>query len=685
MSIFKCKMCGGRMEVGEKQTVATCDYCGTYQTLPKLDDERRTNMFDRANHFRRNNEFDKASGIYEQILNEDSMDAEAYWSLVLCRYGVEYVEEPSSRKRIPTINRAQYTSIFDDENYKSAIKYSDTLQRSIYESEAKIINDIQKNMLAISQKEEPFDVFICYKETDRNGRRTPDSVIAQELYNELTRDGFKVFFSRITLEDKLGSAYEPYIFAALNSAKVMVVVGTQSDYFNAVWVKNEWRRFLALIKNGAKKTLIPAYRDMDPYDLPEEFSHLQAQDMSKLGYMQDLVRGIRKIIESYAPKVTVKETVSSSTSAVATAPNLESLLKRAFMFLEDGNFTRADEMCEQVLNQDPENGRAYLGKLMIDLQAKNQNDLINKANLMDKSEYYKNVLRFADSKLVDELKSYVGKYHQRKSDNIYYEATRLMSRNWIESYEKAIELLKTIPGWKDADKLIDKCYAGIAQKKKDNQDQTNRSIYRQVQGKMIQARVAHEEGRVRQAVDYYDEAKNLLIEIEGWQDSHKLKEECIAQIRAIYKEKEDRDEEYKRKIHATERRAIRILTPILIAVTLAILVVFFVHSVLLDEMSQLILFSLTEWILLTVWWVILGLFAKFGQPRIAKIVAWVFTIVFAIVALIMIQDADIINRISTSAIRLVVPTLVGKKIFKKVSDHSYFYIKWDNRSSNKDY
>ena len=285
MILFKCKMCGGSLEIAANETIAICEYCGTQQTLPKLDDDRRANMYDRANHFRRNNEFDKAMGIYEQILNEDSTDSEAYWSLVLCRYGIEYVEDPASHKRIPTVNRAQFTSIFDDDNYRSAIQYADGAQRHLYEEEAKAINEIQKGILAISQKEDPFDVFICYKESDKNGRRTPDSVLANDLYHLLTQEGFKVFFSRITLEDKLGSAYEPYIFAALHSAKVMVVLGTKPEYFNAVWVKNEWSRYLALIKNGAKKMLIPAYKDMDPYDLPDEFSHLQAQDMSKLGFM----------------------------------------------------------------------------------------------------------------------------------------------------------------------------------------------------------------------------------------------------------------------------------------------------------------------------------------------------------------------------------------------------------------
>ena len=363
MSIFKCKMCGGDLEIQPGQTVAQCEYCGTKQTLPRLDGDRKANLYDRANHFRRNNDYDKAMGIYEQILTEDNTDAEAYWSLVLCRYGIEYVEDPATHKRMPTVNRAQYTSIFDDDNYKSALEYADAAQREVYEAEAKAINEIQKGILAISQKEEPFDVFICYKETDQNGRRTQDSVLANDLYHQLTQEGFKVFFSRITLEDKLGTAYEPYIFAALNSAKVMVVLGTRPEYFNAVWVKNEWSRYLALIRSGAKKVLIPAYRDMDPYDLPEEFSHLQAQDMSKLGFMQDLIRGIKKLTEDAAPKQSnAKETVVVQQNAVTG--NVQALLDRGNMALEDGEWEKADGFFEDVLNQNARCAEAYIGKLL---------------------------------------------------------------------------------------------------------------------------------------------------------------------------------------------------------------------------------------------------------------------------------------------------------------------------------
>ncbi|MGN0763882.1 MAG: TIR domain-containing protein, partial [Aristaeellaceae bacterium] len=397
--IIKCKMCGGDLHPAENATTCACEFCGTMQTIPKLDSDRRLNLYDRANHFRRNNEYDKAMGIFEQILQDDRTDAEAYWSLVLCRYGIEYVEDPATGRRVPTVNRAQYTSILADDDYKSALQYADSVQRAIYEEEAGVIDGIQKGILAISRKEKPFDVFICYKETDAEGRRTPDSVLANDLYHQLTREGFKVFFSRITLEDKLGQQYEPYIFAALNSAKVMVVLGTKPEYFNAVWVKNEWSRFLALIRAGADKTLVPAYRDMDPYDLPEEFSHLQAQDMSKLGFMQDLIRGIRKLARPEAPQAAPTVVVQSD----GTAANVQSLLGRAFMALEDGDFAKADEFCEQALNLDFQNARAYLGKLMAELHVRREADLSGQPRPLEHNGHYQKALRFADKTLKAEL------------------------------------------------------------------------------------------------------------------------------------------------------------------------------------------------------------------------------------------------------------------------------------------
>ena len=533
MSIFKCKMCGGELQINPGESVAVCEYCGTTQTLPKLDDDRRANLYDRANHFRRNNDFDKAAGIYEQILNEDKTDAEAYWSLVLCRYGIEYVEDPATHKRVPTVNRAQYTSIFDDEDYKAAIQYADAAQRVVYEAEAKVINEIQKGILEISQKEELFDVFICYKETDANGRRTPDSVLATDLYHQLTQEGFKVFFSRITLEDKLGTAYEPYIFAALNSAKVMVVLGTKPEYFNAVWVKNEWSRYLALIRGGAKKVLIPAYRDMDPYDLPEEFSHLQAQDMSKLGFMQDLIRGIKKLTE--VDKPAAKETVVVQETAANTAP----LLKRAFIFLEDGDWSSADEYCEKVLDLDPECAQAYLGKLMAELRVRKVDELANCEQSFDDKDNYRKVMRFGGETLRDTLEGYITKINDRNENarlaGIYNDAANAMSRADSEdAYRSAADRFKSIPGFKDANALAESCLDKAEICRKDG-------ICSSAKSKITEDSTAS-----------CEEAIQMFQSISGWKDADEQICACQKRIEEIKaKEKAERLEAERK---AEERR-----------------------------------------------------------------------------------------------------------------------------------
>ena len=295
MAVFKCKMCGAPLEIGS-ETVVLCEYCGTQQTVPVADNEKKISLYARAHKLRAACDFDKAAGVYESIVTEFPEEAEAYWGLILCAYGIEYVDDPATGKKIPTCHRSSFDGLLDSNDFEMVMENADAVSKKVYREEAKAIEELRKSIVEISSKEAPYDIFICYKETDANGDRTTDSVIAQDIYTELTERGYRVFFSRITLEDKLGQEYEPYIFAALNSAKVMLAFGTDYEYYNAVWVKNEWSRFLHLIEKGAKKTLIPCYKDIDAYDMPKEFARLQAQDMGKVGAVQDLLRGIEKII-----------------------------------------------------------------------------------------------------------------------------------------------------------------------------------------------------------------------------------------------------------------------------------------------------------------------------------------------------------------------------------------------------
>ena len=466
MAIFKCKMCGGTIEFEQGDSVGVCAYCGTKQTLPNTSDDVIANLYNRANNLRLKSEFDRAQKVYEDIVNKDDSQAEAHWGIVLCKYGIEYVDDPATGKKIPTCHRTSYEAIRTDADYLAATDYADGEQQAIYEAEAREIDKIQKGILAIAKEEKPFDVFICYKETDESGNRTVDSTIANDIYYQLTQEGFKVFYAAITLEDKLGQEYEPYIFAALNSAKVMLAIGTKPEYFNAVWVKNEWSRYLQLMKTDRSRLLIPCYRDMDAYDLPEEFAHLQAQDMSKIGFINDVVRGIKKVI------VNNSDEHESAIINVANTKGIAPLLKRAFMFLEDEEWERADNFAEQILNQDPENAQAYIVKILSDLKKHKMAELKTVSIVLENNKHFQKAIRFAKPDFKNELeeisiynKTFIEKERKKQQDKnrlseeqkeqLYIFALgRVQQGHTYDNLSSAILSLKQIIPYKDSQVLI---------------------------------------------------------------------------------------------------------------------------------------------------------------------------------------------------------------------------------------
>ena len=52
--IIKCKMCGGDLIITEGSSVCECEYCGTKQTVPTADNEKKMTLFTRASRLLRN-------------------------------------------------------------------------------------------------------------------------------------------------------------------------------------------------------------------------------------------------------------------------------------------------------------------------------------------------------------------------------------------------------------------------------------------------------------------------------------------------------------------------------------------------------------------------------------------------------------------------------------------------------
>ncbi len=345
---MKCPMCGGEVKMNSDMKMGECEYCGSQVMIPK-NMEKIGNLYNLATFYRQNNEFDRSIETYKDILKEDSEEAEAYFGLAMSKYGIEFVEDPKDHKRIPTFHRTKERSILVDPDYIKAIECADLSCRPYYQEQGQKIAEIQNEILKRANAEDAFDVFICYKESDDNGNRTEESVIGQDLYYELDKAGIKTFYARVTL--KPGEEYEPVIFSALRTAKVMLVIGCNPQNYTSIWVKNEWSRFLELREDEHGKVIIPCYKNCSPYELPRELAAFQALDMNKIGFLQDVISGIKKIVNMEQPS----EPLSGEESRI------DRLCKNARTFWDLGQKEKAEHIYVELTDTYPDDYRGWWG------------------------------------------------------------------------------------------------------------------------------------------------------------------------------------------------------------------------------------------------------------------------------------------------------------------------------------
>ncbi len=592
MAVFKCKMCGGDLEILENATVCECEYCGTKQTVPRLDTEKKLALFSRANNLRLKSEFDKASGIYESIITEFRDEAEAYWGLVLCKYGIEYVEDGNGR-RIPTCHRTLPVSVMDDDDFEQACEYADATAKTVYRNEAKAIDKIQKKILKIAHSEEPYDIFICYKETDDStGARTEDSLIAQDIYTRLIKDDYRVFFARDSLREVAGVDYEPYIYAALSSAKIMLAIGTKYEYYDAVWVKNEWSRFISMMGDDSKKVLIPCFKNMDAYDMPKEFKNMQALDMGEVTFFGDLSDNIERIVGK-------KEKATSETIVLNSEnTDFKPLLERGFLFLEDEKWQKADDFFEAVLNKDAKNAEAYLGKLLVDLEVSTVEELQDFYTPFDDNDNYEKIMRFGKKALKEKVKSFNDLIIRRNEENrkrdMYEKALAMMKGEATESeLLSAGYLLLEVADFNDAKDKAEECFARAEVVRAEAEEAEKSRIYTSACAVLDENR---EWFGTEKEFSEFEEAIKALSGLEGWRDSNEkllLCQQKLLKLKQDAEKARQEEEEQKKREELVRQEAIRrekkkkkiISVSAVSAVAVILALVFVINNVILPKIK----------------------------------------------------------------------------------------------------
>lgn len=135
---------------------------------------------------------------------------------------------------------------------------------------------------------ESVDVYLCYTESDAQGRRIKDSLIAAEIYRKLESQNIKTFYERISAANIVGDDLALLNYQAINRAKVIIIIGTQEEYF-----ENVLQKYADSFKN---KSIIPVYSGMRPENLPADFQKIQALNYDAIGADSDIVKGVLNLL-----------------------------------------------------------------------------------------------------------------------------------------------------------------------------------------------------------------------------------------------------------------------------------------------------------------------------------------------------------------------------------------------------
>ena len=191
-------------------------------------------------------------------------------------------------------------------------------------------------------------------------------------------------------------------------------------------------------------------------------------------------------------------------------------MQRVFIFLEDGDWQSADEYCEKVLDLDPENAQAYLGKLMAELKVHKKDNLKNCAQPFDGSSNFQKVMRYGDDALKAEMQNCIhyinDRNHKAYQESIYQKALAVYQNmsSTKEQVTAAKDQFKSISGYKDADEYV----RGYDDRIKEIDYRKALSIYNNPDSTKAQITTA----------------KSLFEAVSGYKDSYDYINQCIEKI-----------------------------------------------------------------------------------------------------------------------------------------------------------
>lgn len=211
---------------------------------------------------------------------------------------------------------------------------------------------------------------------------------------------------------------------------------------------------------------------------------------------------LETITKEELQKITAAEALKNGVDVkINTNASTESLLKRAKIFLEDSDWPTANAYCNAVLDVEPDNAEAYLGKLMAELQVTERAKLADLPEPFEDNENYKKVIRFGNDELLNEILGYI---EHIKNENLYKSAKEFLESAKTENdYRSIANKFKELIGYKDSEKISLECFEKAKLIKEENE--------RKAEEEKIATEKKAEEDRIAAEIQKKKTAKTLKI------------------------------------------------------------------------------------------------------------------------------------------------------------------------------
>ena len=378
-----CSICGGEVIVGEDGTLGTCMGCGNSLPYPKTDIKKHN----RVTYLRNNYDFEKAGAIAAALIEDNSEDCTAYIEAFLCDYGIRYIRNGS--ERTPVCSVAADSNVKENSNYKKAVYYAPAEEQQKYEVIAAAVEGAVEAYNNAISAEEPYDIFVLTRE----GVSVDDDLEGEKLFLRFTENlGFRVFYAPEMLKDKSPAEKAAITAYALENSRIMLpIFKTESDCVDG-YMNYAVNKFSLEAANNEEKSVFPIFNAgvLNFQQLPEALVWSDiAFDYSDSEFMREISEKVEGILKPEEAAVVPDAIVT------ATAANKENLIKRAYMFLEDGEYETADTYFDKILDIDIEDSRAYIGKLLASCKLKSEDEIPNLPQTVTDDKNFIKALRFA--------------------------------------------------------------------------------------------------------------------------------------------------------------------------------------------------------------------------------------------------------------------------------------------------